>query len=157
MKSPNLRHCQARSQNKGLSRAGQLLTSPLPTLQRQAGNSQSLKGRGKLGPRDGILYQTASRLPVANQFFLGSWTVDIHQEGRSQRSAPQKRHTVSLRRRTCCVSRKQSGWDRGGNKTHPLPGESALSKHLVLELLGPRKGTKCKPNRVCAFVEYLRT
>ena len=25
------------------------------------------------------------------------------------------------------------------------------------ELLGPGKGTKSMPNRVCAFVEYLRT
>ena len=34
--------------------------------ERQAGDSQSQKARDKLGPRDGILYQTASRLPVAN-------------------------------------------------------------------------------------------
>ena len=33
-----------------------------------------------------------SRLPVANQVFLGSWMVDICQEGRSLRSAPQRRH-----------------------------------------------------------------
>ena len=39
-------------------------------------------------PRDGILHQTASRPPVANQVFLGSWTVDICQEGHSQRSVP---------------------------------------------------------------------
>ena len=25
------------------------------------------------------------------------------------------------------------------------------------ELLGPGKGTKCRPNRVCTFVEYPRT
>ena len=52
--------------------------------------------RGNLGPRDSILYQTASRLPVANQDFLGFWTVDICQEGRSQRSAPQRRHTPEM-------------------------------------------------------------
>ena len=39
--------------------------------------------RGNLGPRHGILYQTASRLPVANQVFLASGTVDIFQEGHS--------------------------------------------------------------------------
>ena len=43
--------------------------------ERQAGNSQSQKARGNHGPRDRILYQTVSRLPVANQVFLGSWTV----------------------------------------------------------------------------------
>ena len=86
---------------------------PLPEAGRQAGASQSWKERGKLGP---IPYQTASRLAVTNQVFLGSWTVDIHQEGRSQRSAPQKRHTAHLR--CSCVCRKLSGWDRGGDKMH---------------------------------------
>ena len=44
---------------------------PLLEAERQAGDSQSQKARGKLGPRDAILYQTASRLTVANQVFLG--------------------------------------------------------------------------------------
>ena len=57
---------------------------------RQAAGSQSPKARDKLGPRDSILYQTASRLPDANQDFLGFWTVDIRLEGRSQRSAPRR-------------------------------------------------------------------
>ena len=48
---------------------------PLPEAERQAGDSQSRKARDKLGPRDHILYQTADRLPVAKQVFLGSWTV----------------------------------------------------------------------------------
>ena len=60
---------------------------PPPEAERQAGNSQSQKAKGNdnLGPRDGILHQTMSRLPIANQVFLGSWTVDICQEGRSLR------------------------------------------------------------------------
>ena len=49
MKSPNLRHCQTCSQNKGLSeyqrRASLLWTGPSPTGGRgQVGASQSLKG-----------------------------------------------------------------------------------------------------------------
>ena len=60
----------------------------LPEAERQADNSQSQKARGKLSPRDGILYQTASRLPVAKQVFLGSWTADIHQEGRARDQLP---------------------------------------------------------------------
>ena len=56
---------------------------PLPEAGRQAGASQSWKERGKLGP---IPYQTVRRLAVTNQVFLGSWTVDIHQEGQSQRA-----------------------------------------------------------------------
>ena len=102
------------------------------------GDIQSRKARGNLSLRDGIPYQTASLLPVANQVFLGSWMVDIYQEGRSQRSAPQRRHTAHLRWRAHCAPRKLSGWDGGGDKTHPAPpplpqqtGESVLTKHLV--------------------------
>ena len=84
----------------------------------QAGDRQSQKARGKLGPRDAILYQTASRLPVANQVFLGSWTVDICQEGGSQRTAPQRRHMAHLRWHSHFTLRKLSRWDQGGDKTH---------------------------------------
>ena len=77
------------------------MDQPLPPPERQAGNSQSQKARGNLGPRDGILHQTVSRLPVANQVFLGSWMVDIQQEGLRQRSAPQRRHTAHLRWLSC--------------------------------------------------------
>ena len=90
-----------RSQNKGLSkyqmRASQQQNGPSPAGGREAGGWQPEPEKGNLSPRDGILYQTASRIPVANQVFLGSWTVDIHQEGCSQRSAPQRRHTAHLR------------------------------------------------------------
>ena len=80
--------------------------------------------RGNLGPRDSILHQTVSRPPVAKQVFLGSWTVDIHQEGCSQRSAPQRRHMAHLKQRSHCAPRKLSGWDGGGDKTHrPTWGE----------------------------------
>ena len=58
--------------------------------ERQAGNSQSQKMRGSLGPRDSILHQTVSRLPVTNEVFLGSWTVDICQK--SEISSPEETH-----------------------------------------------------------------
>ena len=82
---------------------------PLPLLEaeRQAGTSQSRKARGNLGIRDGILYQTVSRLLVANQVFLGSWVTDIHQEGQSQRSAPQRRHMAHLRQCFHCTPRTE--------------------------------------------------
>ena len=59
------------------------MDQPLPPPERQAGNSQSQKARGNLGPRDGILHQTVSRLPVGNQAFLGFGVVDICQETHS--------------------------------------------------------------------------
>ena len=53
----------------------------LPEAERQVGDSQRRKARDNLGLRDSIHQQTVSRLPVANQVFLGSWTVDICHEG----------------------------------------------------------------------------
>ena len=99
--------------------------------ERQEGDTQSQKARGKLGPR-------ASKLPVAHQVFLGSWTVDIHQEGRSQRSAPQRRHRAHLRRCSCCAPRKLSDPDRGSDKTHLTWGECACQApgHLSCSDLG---------------------
>ena len=81
---------------------------PPPEAERQAGDSQSQKARGNLSPRDSILHQTVSRLPVANQVFLGSWVVDVHQEDHSQRSASQKRHTAHLRQCSLCAPGKLS-------------------------------------------------
>ena len=56
--------------SKGLSkyqrRASQLWTGPSPTGGREAGRRHPEPERGKFGPRDGIPYQNASRLPVAN-------------------------------------------------------------------------------------------
>ena len=153
MISSNLRHCQACSQNKGLSeyqkRASCLWTSPspLPEVERQTGDSQSWKARGNLCPRAGILYKTVSRLPVINQVFLGSRTVDIHQEGHSQRSAPQRRHMAHLRWCSCCTPWKPSDWDQGSDKTHHGPaGRACLPSTWQPELLGPRKGTKRRRN-----------
>ena len=60
---------------------------PPPEAERQASDSQSRKASGNLRPRDGILHQTVSRPPVANQVFLRFWTVDIRQEGHRLRSA----------------------------------------------------------------------
>ena len=128
-----------------------------PEAERQAGNSQSQKARGNLGPRDSIFHQTVSRLPVANQVFLGSWMVDTHQEGRSQTSAPQRRHMVHLKRCSGCTPRKPSGWDWGGNKTYCLSGRLCSPSIWSPEVLRPGKGTKREPNQVCAFEEYPKT
>ena len=100
------------------------------------GDSQSWKARGKLSPRDGILYQTASRLPVANQVFLGSWTVDIHQEGHSQRSVPQRRHTAHLTWCTPGTPRRLSG---AGEviKMHSPPGTVRSPSTCLLHCSDP--------------------
>ena len=148
------------SQNTGLSeyqrRASQLWTAPSPSGGREVGRRQPEPERDKLGPRDSIPYQNVSRLPVANQVFLGSWTVYIHREGRSQRSAPQRRHTAHLRQRSCCHPGDRTAGVREVIR-RTVPGESALPSTWSPELLRPGKGTKRRSNRVCAFVEYPRT
>ena len=163
-KSSNLRRCPARSQHKGLReyqrRASRLQTGPAhpsPEAGRQAANSQSQRERGKLGPGVGIFYQTASRLPVAKQVFLGSWTVAIQREGCCQRSCPQRRHTARLRQRSRCAQRKPNGWDGEVIRCTAHLGSVHWPSTWSPELLGPGKGTKRRPDRVCAFVEYPRT
>ena len=104
---------------------------PIPHW-RQGGRRRAARaGKRQTRPQRGILYQAASRHPVANQTPLGFWMVDFCQEGCSQRSAPQKRHMAHWRWAHPLPPRKPSGWDQGGDKTHSLPGETALTKHLV--------------------------
>ena len=90
-----------------------------------------------------------SRPSVANHVFLGSWTVDIHQEGHSLRSAPQRRHTAHLR---WC----SPGWVWGAGNRAAGTGE-VINMHSPYgtvhspstwspELLRPGEGTKCMPN-----------
>ena len=97
-------------------------------------------------PRDSILYQTASRLPVANQLFLRSWMFDICQEGHSQTSAPQRRHMAHLRWFSCCTPRKLSNKDWGGDKmqcptwvecAHQAPGRLSSSDLERAQNTGP--------------------
>ena len=108
------------------------MDQPLPPqeAERQVGDIQSWKAWGKFSPRDGNLHQTASRLPVANQVFLGSWMVDIRQEGHSQRSALQRRHMAHLGRSSHEHPRNRAA--RTGEVIRcTVPRESALTKHRV--------------------------
>jgi len=130
VKSSNLRHCQAPSQNKRLSDPQRKATGcgpahPPPEAERQASDSQSWKVRGNLGPRDGVLYQTASWLPVANQVFLVSWTVDIHQEV----SSPEETHSTPEIALLLHTQETAAGTREVIRCTAHL--ESALIKHLV--------------------------
>ena len=111
---------------------------PTPEAERQVGDRQSQKARSNLRPRDSILHQTVSRLPIANQVFLGFWTVDICQEGHSLSSGPQRRHMEHVRWCSCGAPRKLSGWDLGGDKMHHTPGIVCLPTpgHLSSSDLG---------------------
>ena len=143
MKNSNVRNCWTCSRNKGLSKyRGELAScrqAHPPAVGREAGGRQpELVGEGKSQPQRCILNQTMSRLLVASQVFLGSWMVDIHQEGHSQRSGPQRRHRAHLRWGT---HSKLRGWNQEGDKMHCPPGRVYLSSIWLPELLGTGKGT----------------
>ena len=73
---------------------------------------------------------------------------DIRWEGRSQRSAPQKRHTAHLRRRARCLPRNPSGWGWGGDKTRCPPGGDC-ARHAPGHLScwdGGRHRTQAQPS-----------
>ena len=137
MKNSNLRHSLACSQRKGLSkyqrRASWMWNGPSPRWKQRGrhGTARACRQGASSAPETSILHQTVSRLPVANQVFLGSWMADIHQKGRRQKSAPQKKHTAHLRWSSLCAPRKPSSWDGGGDKAHHPPGETAPAKDLV--------------------------
>ena len=79
--------------------------------------------------------------------FLRFWMVDIHREGRSQKSAPQKRHKAH----PISAQKLRLGW--GGEKSrctrreyaHQAPGSLSCSDG---------EGTKRRPSGVWASVEY---
>ena len=155
-KSPNLRHHQACSQNKGLSKAsGCRPVHPPPETGRQ--RQPELEG-GNQGPREGSSTKLQAGF-IANQDFLGFWMVHICREGHSQKSAPQKRHMAHLRRRANCTSRKPSGWDRGGDKTHSPPGGDCTLQapgHLNCLDLGRGHKMQDQPSlRLCEVSENL--
>ena len=109
------------------------------------GTSQSQRGANSAPER-----ASPTKLRTGFQFltkdFLRFWTVDTRQDGRSQRSAPQKRRRAW----------KRSGWNRGGDES-AAPEESALTKHLVSKATrtrGPHR-TQAPPSlRLCAEPEH---
>ena len=74
MKSPNLRHCQACSQNKGLSRASRLQPAHTPLDTGRPGQPEPEGGNHS--PREALSTKLQAGF-VANQDFLGFWTVNI--------------------------------------------------------------------------------
>ena len=111
------------SQNKGLSeyqmRASWLCTgsflSPPLEAERQACEAVRAGRQGAISAQRQASFTKLSRLLVANYVFLGSWMVDICQEGRSLRSVPQGRHTAHLRWCSPGTPGKLSRRDWGGD------------------------------------------
>ena len=148
------------SQNKGLSKskgelAGCVQAAP-PAGGREAARSIRAQGQGLLQSQPRPASSTklcASRLPVANHIFLGSWTVDIRQEGRRLRSAPQRRHRARLR--WCFYVHPESrgaGPGRGLRRTVHLGQRS-----LVTWAAQTWEGHKMHTQLSRALADYLKT
>ena len=136
MKSSNLRHNLAHSQNKGLteyqSRASQLRTGPSPH-QRQRGRHGTARA-GRQGAVSAPEMASSTKLSAVSQLLTkSSWDPGrlTSTRGVATRDQLPRGDTAHLRRHFCCAPRKPSGWDRGDDKTHRPQGECALAKHLV--------------------------
>ena len=158
-KSSNLRHRQVCSQNKGLSkyqrRASWLRTGPSPATDREAGRRQPQPERGNLGPRDSILYQTASRLPGAKSSWdPGQLTSAGRVAARDQLPRGDTRHTWDS---TSAVHPGNQAAGTGEVIRHiASPGESALTKHLVTWAAWTWEGHKTQAHpslRLCGVPE----
>ena len=61
---------------------------------REAGEQQPEPERSNLGLRDSILYQTASRLPVANQVLLGPGQLTSTRRVAARDQLPRETHCI---------------------------------------------------------------
>ena len=145
MKSPNLRHCRACSQNKGLSeyqrRASWLQTGPSPTRGREAGRGEPELEKGNLSSREA----SSTKLQAGSQLLTKtSW--DSRQLTSTQRVAARDQVPRRDTRHSHCPPRKPRGWDRGGDKMHPYLVRLHSPSTRLPELLRPGKGTKRRLN-----------
>ena len=114
-----LRHRQARAQNKGLNRSSQLQTT------HSSDRQPELEG-GNHSPRETLSTKLQAGF-VANQDFLGFWTVNI-----------------CLRRCTGCTPRKPSSRDRA----HQTPGHLSCSDLGRAQNAGPTKPAPLRTTQV---------
>ena len=127
---------------------------PPPEIGRQG---QPEPEGGNRGPREASSTKLQAGF-IANQDFLGFWMVDIHWEGCSQRSAPQKRHMAHLRRCAGCTPRKLSSRDGGDGKLQPSIGGDHTRQapgHMSCSDLGRAQNSTQTSQSLCGVPEYL--
>ena len=141
-------HCLGTKE--GLSNSREELAGGRPAIPRQRWEAGG-RGNGQMWPQRWHPYQTANRLPISNQRLLeilDGW----HPLGESQLETSSLEQTQGAG----TSLRGNWGWDRWGHKVHRTWGECARQAPGCLSCLG-QEGTKRRPNRVCTFVEYLKT
>ena len=100
-------------QNKELSNTGEELAGCGPALHPpEAGGRGEEKG-ANLAPERASPTKLQTGFQFLTKDFLRFWLVGIRREGRSQKSAPQKRHKAH---RTGRTQKLRRGW--GGEKSH---------------------------------------
>jgi len=162
MKSSNLRHTLASSQNKGLSEyqrtASWLQTGPFPCW-RERGRRATARARrgGKILDPE---MASSTKLWAGSQLLTkSSWDPGWLTSARrviawDELPRGDTQHTWDG---SCGTPRKLSSWEWEGDKMHHTSETVSSPSTLSPELLGPENGTKRRPNWVWAFVEYPRT
>ena len=154
MKSPNLRHCWPTHRTKDWANTrGELascgLAHPPVEAGRQTWGSQSRKGAPSTKLRAG------SQLLTKTSWYSGRLTSTGRVTARDQLP---RRDTLDTWGST---STEHPGNQAAGTgeviRCTPHLGRVHLPSTWLPELLGPGKGTKRRPNWVCAFAEYPRT
>ena len=149
MKSPNLRHGQACSENKGLSecqrRASPLQTGSSPAVGREAGGRQPQLERGKLGPREAssTKLQAGTQSLTKTSWDSGQLTSAWKITSRDQ--FLEETHSTGDGRAGCYPGNPVAGiWEV--RRCSPYLGRLRSPSTWSPELLGPGKGTKRRPN-----------
>ena len=161
--SSNLRQTLTCSQNKGLSeyqrRASRLQTSPASCWrQRARWVTARAGGRGAISAPEmasSTKIWADSQLLTKSSWDPGGLTFARRGAARAQPPRGNTQHTWDGTPEAHLGNR--AARTREVIKKHSPPGTVRSPSTWLPELLGPGKGTKCKPNRVRAFVEYPRT
>ena len=130
---------------------------PIPHWRQGGRRGQPLLERGKLGPRE----SSSTKLQAGTQSLTktpwdSGWLTSARRvAARDQLPRRDIWHTGDGRTR-CHPGHRAAGTREGIRRT-PYLGRQHSPSTWLPELLGPGKGTKRRPNRVCPFVDYLRT
>ena len=160
-KSSNLRHSLACSQNKGLSnyqrRARGLRTGPSPCwrLRGRQGTART-RSKGQFRPQrwDPPPNWAGTQLLTNSSWDPGQLTSARRVAAWDQLPRGDTQHTWDGALMAHPENRTTE--TREEIKKHSLPGTVPLPSTWSPEVLRPGKGTKCMPNQVCTFEEYLK-
>ena len=130
---------------------------PIPHWRQGGGRGQPELERGKLGPREAssTKLQAGTQLLIKPPWDSGWLTSARRVAARDQLPRKDIWHTGDGRTR--CHPGNRAAGTREVIRHIPHLGRQHSPTTCLPELLRPGKGTKRRPNRVCPFVDNLRT